>query len=66
MARPTLERHMGVKNIKASIDKRTASCSIVNAIKNKHSKALIKVNKNRKHNGNIFKNRCNRIKKLAL
>ena len=66
LARPMLERHMGVKNAKANINKKSLSCSLVNTIKNNNPKAPKKSNKNRKYNNNIFKNRNNRFKRLAL
>ena len=57
---------MGVKGIKANWGKRNPSYSIVNIIGGKHSKALKRPNKNKKYNSNIFKNRNNRPKRLAL
>jgi len=57
---------MGVKNIEANIDKKTASYSIVNTIKGKYLKALISVNKGKNYNSNILKDKGNRTKRLAL
>ena len=39
---------------------------MVNAIGGKNSRALRRPNKGRKYNGNIFKDRDNRAKRLAL
>jgi len=39
---------------------------MVNAIGGKHFKALRRPNEGRKYNGNTFKNRNNRTKRLAL
>jgi len=39
---------------------------MVNAIGGKHSRALKRPNKGRKYNGDTFKNRNNRTKRLAL
>jgi len=39
---------------------------MVNAIGGKHSRALKRPNKDRKYNSDIFKNRNNRTKRLAL
>ena len=57
---------MGVKGIEAVIDKRNLSRYIVNTIGGKYLRALRKPNKGRKYNSNIFKNRNNRTKRLAL
>ena len=57
---------MGVKGIKANLGKRNPSYSIVNAIGGKYLRAPKRPNKGRKYNGNIFKNRDNRTKRLAL
>jgi len=61
-----LERYIGVKGIEANLSKRNPSCSIVNAIGSKHLRAPKRPNKGRKYNGNTFKNRNNRTKRLAL
>ena len=61
-----LERYIGVKNVKADAGKRSLSCSIVNAIGDNNLKALRRPNKSKKYNSNIFKNRNNRFKRLAL
>jgi len=45
MVKLTLKRYIRVKGIKADIDKRIASCNIVNAIEGKYLKALININK---------------------
>ena len=57
---------MGVKGVETVIDKRHLSYSIVNVMGGKYLKALKRPNKNRKYNGNIFKDRNNRAKRLAL
>jgi len=57
---------MGVKGAKAVVDKRYLSHSMVNTIGGKNLKVLRKPNKGRKYNGNIFKDRDNRAKRLAL
>jgi hypothetical protein len=61
-----LERYIGVKSVKADINKRNLSYSIVNIIRSKNLRALKRLNKGKKYNNNTFKNRSNRIKKLAL
>ena len=61
-----LERHIGVKSIKANLGKRNLSRGIVNAIGGKHLRALRRPNKSRKYNSNTLKNRDNRTKRLAL
>jgi len=61
-----LERYIGNKNAKANLSKRNLSYSMVNAIKNKYLKGLKSPNKGKKYNSNIFKDRNNKIKKLAL
>src|SRR6266704_2053755 len=66
LAKPILEKHIGVKNIKTDVSKRNPSCNIVNIIKGNNPKALKRPNKGRKYNDNIFKDRNNKIKKLAL
>ena len=57
---------MGVKSIEIVANKRHLSHNIVNTIGGKHLKALRRPNKNRKYNSNIFKDRDNRAKRLAL
>ena len=57
---------MGVKNAEANIGKGSLNYSLVNTIGGNNLKALRRPNKGRKHNGNTFKNRNNRSKKLAL
>src|SRR6266700_4640704 len=66
LARPTLKRYMGVKGIEANIGKENLSCNLVNAVRGNNLKALKRPNKCKKHNSNIFKNRNNRFKRLAL
>ena len=66
LARPTLERHIGVKGTEADLSKRNLSRSIVNAMGGKHLKAPRRPNKGRKYNSNTLKNRGNRTKRLAL
>jgi len=57
---------MGVKDTEAILGKRNPSYSIVNAMGSKHLRALRRPNKGKKYNGNTFKNRNNRTKRLAL
>ena len=57
---------MGGEGAKAVADKRYLSHSIVNAIGGENLRALKRPNKGRKYNGNTFKNKSNRIKRLAL
>ena len=57
---------MGVKGIKAIIDKRYLSYNIANAVGGKNLKALKRPNKSKKYNSNTPKNRDNRSKRLAL
>jgi len=57
---------MGVKGVKMVANKRYLSHSMVNAIGGENSRALRRLNKSRKYNGNMFKDRDNRAKKLAL
>jgi len=57
---------MGGKGIKTVVDKKYLSYSIVNAIGGENLRALKRPNKGRKYNGNIFKDRDNKAKKLAL
>ena len=66
LAKPMLKRYMEVKSAKVNTGKRNPNCSMVNAIKNNNPKVLKRPNKGRKHNGNTFKNRDNKIKRLAL
>ena len=66
LTRPTLERCMGVKGAETNTDKRSPSCSIVNAMGGNNPKAPRGPNKGRKHNGNTPKDRNNRTKRLAL
>jgi len=60
------ERYIGVKSLEANLGKRNLSYSIVNAIGDKYLRALRRPNKGRKYNGNTFKDRNNRTKRLAL
>ena len=57
---------MGVKGAKTVIDKRHLSYSIVNIIRGKYLRALKGPNKSKKYNNNIFKDKNNKAKKLAL
>ena len=57
---------MGVKNAETVANKRHLSHNIVNAIGGKHLRALSRPNKSKKYNSNIFKNRNNKAKRLAL
>ena len=66
LVRLTLERCIGVKGIKSNLGKRNPSCSMVNTIGDKYLRALKRPNKGGKYNSNIFKNRNNRSKRLAL
>ena len=59
-------RYIGVKGAETVADKRHLNYSIVNAIRGKYLRALRRPNKNRKYNGNIFKDRNNKAKRLAL
>jgi len=61
-----LERCIGVKGTEANLGKRNPSYSMVNAMGGKYLRALKRPNKGRKYNGNTFKNRNNRTKRLAL
>jgi hypothetical protein len=47
-------------------DKRHLSHSMANAMGGKHLRAPRRPNKSRKYNGNAFKDRDNRAKRLAL
>jgi len=57
---------MGVKGIEVDLGKGNLSRSIGNAIGGKYLRALRGPNKGGKYNGNTFKNRNNRTKRLAL
>ena len=57
---------MGVKGIESDSGKRILSRNMVNAIGGKYLRAPRGPNKNRKYNGNIFKDRNNRFKRLVL
>jgi len=57
---------MGVKNAKADVSKRSPSRSIVNIMGDNNLKALKRPNKGKKYNNNIFKDRNNKTKRLAL
>ena len=57
---------MGVKGVKANASKGSLSCSVVNTIGGNDLRALRRSNKGRKYNGNTFKNRGNKFKRLAL
>ena len=57
---------MEVEGAEAIAGKRYLSYSIVNTMGGKNSKALKRPNKCKKHNGNTFKDRDNRAKRLAL
>lgn len=59
-------RYIRVKGTKTVADKRHLSYSIINAIGGKNLRALKRPNKSRKYNGNIFKDKDNRAKRLAL
>ncbi len=66
MARLILERRIEVEGVKADASKRSLSRSIVNTIGDNNPRALRRPNKGRKYNSNIFKDRNNRFKRLAL
>ena len=57
---------MGVKDAETVANKRHLSHSIVNVIGGKHLRAPRRPNKSRKYNGNTFKDKDNRAKRLAL
>ena len=57
---------MGGESAKTVADKRHLNYSIVNAIGGENLKALRRPNKSKKYNNNIFKDRDNRAKRLAL
>ena len=57
---------MGAKNAKVDASKRNPSCNMVNIIRSNNPKALKRLNKSIKYNSNIFKDRNNKIKRLAL
>ena len=59
-------RCIGVKGIEAVAGKRYLSHNMVNAIGGKNLRALRRPNKGRKYNGNTFKDRDNRAKRLAI
>ena len=61
-----LKRYIGVKGIESNLGKRILNHSIVNTIGGKYLRALRGPNKGRKYNSNIFKDRNNRTKRLAL
>ena len=61
-----LKRYIGVKGIEADVGKRYLSYSIVNTIGDNILRAPKRPNKGRKYNNNIFKDRNNKIKRLAL
>ena len=61
-----LEKYIGVKGAKGNVGKRILSCNIVNTIGGNNPRALKRPNKGKKYNGNIFKDRNNRFKKLVL
>ena len=66
LARPTLERRIGVEGAEANAGKGNPSCSLVNAIGGNNLRAPRRPNKGRKHNSNTPKDRNNRSKRLAL
>jgi len=61
-----LERQIGIKGTEVDLGKGNLSRSIGNAIGGKYLGALRGPNKGRKYNGNTFKDRNNRTKRLAL
>ena len=61
-----LKRCIGVEGVEANAGKRNPSYSIVNVIGDNNPRALRRPNKGKKHNDNTFKDRNNKIKRLAL
>ena len=61
-----MARCIGVKGAETVTGKRYLSYSMVNAVGGENLRALRRPNKGRKYNGNIFKDRNNRSKKLAV
>ena len=61
-----LKRYIGVKGVKANAGKGNPSCSLVNAMRDNNLRVLRRPNKGKEYNGNTFKNRNNRSKRLAL
>ena len=61
-----MAKYIGVKGVKTIVGKRYLSYNIVNTIEGENLRALKRPNKGRKYNGNIFKDRDNRAKRLAL
>ena len=59
-------RYIGVKGVKMVVDKKYLSYNIVNIIGGKYLRALKRPNKSKKYNSNIFKDKNNKAKKLAL
>ena len=59
-------KYIGGEGAETVVGKRYPSHSIVNAVGGENSRALRRPNKGRKYNGNTFKNRDNRAKRLAL
>ena len=57
---------MGVKGVETVVNKRHLSYSMVNTIGGKYLRALRRPNKSKKYNSNIFKDRNNKAKRLAL
>ena len=57
---------MGGKGAETVAGKRYPSYNMVNAVRGENLRALKRPNKGRKYNGNIFKDRDNRAKRLAL
>ena len=57
---------MGVEGVETVVDKRHLSHSMANAMGGENSRALRRPNKSRKYNGNIFKDKNNRAKRLVL
>ena len=57
-----LERYMGVKGVEGNTGKRNLSCNMVNVIGGNNLRAL---KRPRKYNGNTFKDRSNRTKRLV-
>jgi len=55
-----------LKSYIEGIGEKKVSYNIVNAIKGKYLKTLLRVNKGRKYNSNAVKDRGNRTKRLAL
>ena len=66
LAKLILEKYMGVKGVKTNASKKNPNCNIVNIIGDNNPRALRRPNKGKKYNGNIFKDKNNKTKRLVL